>query len=173
MGFFMVVRETGSRVFQIEHSGNLETAFDNDGRTMPVSEGRGLYLVRLELPTGNNPELINRAFGVNIRTNKDHITYSKGLGGGKRGFVGEPIPFEMFITSAVVPIERAARPINLPAITEIVNKLFGDMPYDCNVNVCTEFEGYRAGLGPKYDELRTHLPLIVEALNELSGKSKL
>jgi hypothetical protein len=166
----MVVTEIGSRVYRIEHSGNLQTAFGRGDDSMPVKEGRGLYLVRLELPTGVNPELGERRFNFNVKTTKDGITFQKGIGGGRRGWVGEAIPFENFITSAQMPLGRTARYMNNPTITATVRELFGNLPYDCNVNVLSDFEGYRQGFGTYYDELRTHLPLIVEALNELSGK---
>jgi len=170
----MTVRETGSRVFHIKHEGRITQAWGREENPMQVSEGRGLYLVRLEIPTGVNPELRDKRFGVCVRTNKDHITFGKGLGGGKRGWVGEPIPFNKYINSATIPSSRVTRSIDDVRTNSTINgairEIFGDVPYDCNVNVCTEFEGYRAGFGPRYDEIRTHLPLIVEAIGELSGK---
>lgn len=162
----MTIQEITSRVLLIRGTGTLHVAYGDDGTSAEVQNGRCLYLVRLELATEGHPEINADKFALHVRTTKDGITYSKGLGGSRRGWQGKEIPFEQFTGSAQFPHERTDKSVDTLVGNELADILRG-FHYNCNFNIYSEFEGYRDGFGPRFDVRRTYLPIIGSAIREV------
>ena len=164
----MAVQEINSRVFYIKGEATLEIALRDNGTSIAVENARCLYMVRLELAPEGHPELRGREFDVSVVTTHDGITYQKGLGGGRRGWVGDPIPFEKLVESARFPNERAKQQAN-PFLREALDLLFEGYHYNGNAAIYSEFEGYRHGLGDSFDEGMTYAPILTQAGREIVG----
>ena len=173
----MAVQDISSRLFNIKGEGKLETAYSTDFGTSDetdkssslVKSGRCLYLVRLELSSEGHPEIKDDKFSLSIRTTKNGIEYQKGLGGGRRGWVGEEISFENLIEKAHFPNERTNEPAPFD-IRSALDDILKGYHYNCNFKVYSEFDGYKDGFLAKFDKLKTYMPIIIRAVKEVQTK---
>ncbi|MBI2665795.1 hypothetical protein HYX12_04195 [Candidatus Woesearchaeota archaeon] len=161
----MTVQEADLRLFYIRGEGRIEAAYGRDS-TIKVDKGRCLYLVRLELEPVGGLELNDDKFDLMVRTTQDGITFQRGRGGGHRGWVGEEIPFEQLVKDAVFPRIRAKGTPDT-VVTDALNNLLQGFHYNCYAIICSEFEGYRDGLGRDFSRIRTYLPVITQAVSEV------
>lgn len=166
---FMAIQEIKSRLYYIRVDSRLEVAYGNSETPFPVEKGRCLCLVRLELALEGHPEINDDRFNLDLRTTKDGIYFSKGLGGGKRGWLGEEIPFERFIEKAQFPNNRTDTAVDKTVRDALADILRG-YNYNCNFRVFSEFEGFRDGLGHIFDQRKTYMPIIVQAVKEVQPK---
>lgn len=162
----MTVQEIKSRLFHIKGEGRLETAYKNDGTSIPVEKGRCLYIVRLELALEGHPEIKEDKFDMRVITTKEELSYSKGLGGVRRGVVGDVVPFDGLIEDSVFPKVRSDKPIDL-VVKEALTDLLSGYRYNCRFNVYSEFDGYWDGFRNHFNERRTYLPIVRQAMEEV------